>query len=217
VETVRLLLDSKAELDYINRRMWTSTHYIFDPQLTKMDTIQLLDVCAAQGFDQWDTQDVVGWTMFHRASAFGGGSDIKKLLNLHASSDIYIFTLNWLPIFCAVKFGNESTFGVLVDLIHPWTLPNIKDSRGWTLLHLAVENGSEAIMTQLLQRGLDPLAKTDQSTIALPEELFLKELTVDDIASFYNNQDAYERALKTTSRSMMGKHEPDGTSSSDEG
>jgi hypothetical protein len=72
-------------------------------------------------------------------------------------------------------------------------------------------------MTQLLQRGLDPLAKTDQSTIALPEELFLKELTVDDIASFYNNQDAYERALKTTSRSMMGKHKPDGTSSSDEG
>ena len=217
VKTVRLLLDSKAELDYTNRRMWTSPRYIFDPQLTKMDTIQLLDICAAQGFDQWDTQDVVGWTIFHRASAFGGGSDIEKLLNLRASSNIYTFKLNWLPIFCAVKFGNESTFEVLVDLIHPLALPNFKDSRGWTLLHLAAENGSEAIMTQLLQRGLDPLAKTDQSAISLPEELSLKELTVGDIASFCNNQDAYERALKTTDRSMMSKHPPDRTSLSDEG
>ena len=138
-------------------------------------------------------------------------------MNLRASSDIYTFTLNWLPIFCAVKFGNESTFDVLVDLIHPWTLPRIKESRGWTLLHLAAEDGSEAIITQLLQRGLDPIAKTDQSAIALPEELSLKELTVGDIASFCNNQDAYERALKTTGRSMMGKHQPDGTSLSDGG
>jgi ankyrin repeat protein len=196
VETVRLLLSLNAELEYINCRMWTSVRYIYDPQLTNLHTVELLDICAARGFDQWDTQDAVGWTIFHRASAFGRSCDIKKLLNLRVSSDIYSFTLNWLPIFCSVKFGNESTFNLLVDLIPPSALPTLKDSRGWNLLHLAAESGSEAIMTQLLRRKLDPLAITDKSAMALPEGLSLRELTVGDIASFCRNQDAYERALK---------------------
>jgi ankyrin repeat protein len=196
VETVRLLLRLKAELDYVNCRKWASVRYVYDPQLTKMNTIELLDICAARGFDQWDTQDAVGWTIFHRASAFGRERDLKKLRNLRASSDIITSKLNWLPIFCSIKFGNESTFKFLVDLIYPLTLPTLKDSRGWTLLHLAAESGSEAIMTQLLQRKLDPLAITDESTVMLPEGLCLRELTAGDVASFFNNQDAYQRALQ---------------------
>jgi ankyrin repeat protein len=119
--------------------MWTSVRYIYDLQLTNLHTIELLDICAARDFDQWDTQDAVGWTIFHRASAFERGCDIKKLLNLRVSFDIYTFTLNWLPIFCSVKFGNESTFNFLVDLIPSSALPTLKDSRGWTLLHLAAK------------------------------------------------------------------------------
>jgi ankyrin repeat protein len=152
-------------------------------------------MCARLGFDEWDSQDQVGWTIFHRASALGQGTDIKKLLNLGAVSKIFTYTLNWLPIFCAVTFGNESTFDVLVDLIPARSLPKLKDSRGWTLLHIAAENGSEAVMTKLLQRGLDARQKTDKSRVGVPKGLPFEELTAREIAKFCNNDDAYRQAL----------------------
>lgn len=166
--------------------------------MTNLYTTELLDICAARGLDErdWDGQDGLGWTIFHRAAAFGRAKDLKKLLSLGASSEIRTFKLKWLPIFCAVEFGNESTFDLLADLIYSRTLPKLVDSRGWNLLHFAAENGSDSLITKLLTRGLDPNAKTDKSTIAVPERLSLKALAANDIAKFYNNEAVYERALK---------------------
>jgi ankyrin repeat protein len=200
VDIVRLLLDANAELEYVNRRRWTPAQYIYDPQLCNLHTIELLDIYACRDFDQWDSQDAAGWTILHRASAFGRGKDIRKLLHLRASSIIYTFTLNWLPLFCSVKFGNESTFDVLADLIPRRDFPILMDVRGWTLLHLAAENGSEVLMTKLLRRGLDPYMKSDASSLAVPEGLELLELIPGDIAKRCNNQEAYERALKGAGR-----------------
>ena len=199
----------------MNRRTWTSDQYLYDSQFTNLHTIELLDICAAQGFDEWDAQEASGWTILHRASAFGRSSDIKKLLNLGASSNICTFTLNWLPIFCAVNSGNESTFDILADLILPWTLPKLRDSRGWTLLHLAAENGSETLMTLLLQRQLDPYAMSDASTIAVPDGLPFEEHTPGDIAKFCNNGDAYDRALKNAGCFMASRNDLSGSISKD--
>lgn len=196
VEAVRLLLSANAELEYVNRRMWTSIRYIYDPQLSNLYSLELLDICAAQNFTQWDMQDAKGWTLFHRAAAFGRGGDIKKLLHLRASSTLCTFILNWLPIFCAINFGNESTFDVLVKLIPRRSLPTLTDSRGWTLLHLAAENGSETLITRLLRLGVDPSARSDKSSVAVPKGLPFKELTPGDIAKFCGNQDVYEQALR---------------------
>jgi ankyrin repeat protein len=208
VDGVRLLLDRNADIEYTNRRKWTSARYLYDPEGTNPHSLELLDVCAGLGFDGWNSQDQVGWTLFHRASAFGHGSDIKKLLNLGADSNILTYTLLWLPIFCAVTFGNESTFDVLVDLIPLRSLPNLKDSRGWTLLHSAAENGSEVIMTRLLQRSLDPFAKSDKSTLGVPEGLPFEELTSGEIARFCNHQEAYEQALNNAGYLTIGTGDP---------
>lgn len=62
-----------------------------------------------------------------------------KLLNLRADSKILTYTLNWLPIFCAVTFANEYTFDVLVDWIPARSLPKLKDSRGWTSFTLLLK------------------------------------------------------------------------------
>lgn len=209
VEGVRLLLDVNAEIEYTNRRKWTSARYLYDPQGTSSCSLELLDVCAGLGFDRWNSQDQVGWTLFHRASAFGQGSDIKKLLSLGADSTIPTYTLNWLPIFCAVNFGNASTFDILVDLIPQRSLPNLKDSRGWTVLHIAAENGSEAMMTRLLQRGLDLFAKSDRSTVGVPEGLPFEELTAGEIARLCSNQESYEEALKNAGYVTIGPDDPD--------
>lgn len=193
-----MLLKAGAELEYTNCRMWTSARYIFDPEPANRDSIELLDIFATLDPGQWNTQDRVGWTILHRASAYGQGRDVRKILNLQASPSIRTFQLNWLPIFCAVNEGNESTFDVLASpyVMSRQELIKLKDTRGWTLLHLAARSGSVAILTNLLNLGLRPDEKTDGSTMMVPEELKMKELTPEDIAHWYHKQDAYEQALK---------------------
>jgi len=178
--------------------MWTSVRYIFDPERSNRNSIELLDIFALRDLCQWDAQDRVGWTILHRASAYGQGKDVRKILNLQASPSLRTFQLSWLPIFCAVNEKNESTFDVLAspDVMPLREMIKLKDTRGWTLLHFAARSGSVAIITKLLKLGLHPKEKTDGSTIKVPEELKMKELAPGDIAHWYQKQDAYEQALK---------------------
>ena len=53
-----------------------------------------------------------------------------------------------------------------------------------------------AVLTKLLQLGLNPHEKTDGSSMAIPEGLQMKELTPGEIALWYNNKKTYEKALK---------------------
>jgi hypothetical protein len=201
-----MLLGAGADLHYTNCRLWTSARYIFDPERFNRKTIELLDISATADLGQWDAQDSVGWTILHRAAAYGQGRDIKKILNLQASPNIGTFQLNWLPIFCAVGAGNESTFDVLAspDVMSRKVVTKLKDRRGWTLLHLAAQNGSVAVLTKLLQLGLNPCEKTDGSSMAIPEGLQMKELTPGDIARWYNNKKTYEKALKKAGQTRWG-------------
>lgn len=147
----------------------------------------------------WDIQDGLGWTIFHRAAAFGQAKDLKKLLSLGASSRLYTFQLRWLPVSCAVNFGNESTFDFLIDMIPPQDLPSLVDTRGWNLLHLAAENGSEAIMTKVLKRRVFDLDATTDGSFAVPGNLTLQKLTAFEIARHYNHESAFVRAVNATS------------------
>jgi ankyrin repeat protein len=201
VEIVRTLLRAGAELEYTNCRMWTSARYIFDPECSNRNSIELLDMSATPGLRQWDAQDRVGWTILHRAAAYGQGRDIRKMLNLQASPRIPTFQLNWLPICCAVSKGNESTFDVLAspDVMPQREIIKLRDTRGWTLLHLAAQSGSVAIITKLLKLGLHPYDTTDGCTMKVPDGLKMKELTPGDIAHWHQTLDAYEQALKNAS------------------
>jgi ankyrin repeat protein len=198
VEIVRMLLAANADLEYVNSLLWACPRYMYDPERSSPDTIELLEICAAEGFDLWDAQDAVGWTIAHRAAAFGRGRDVKKLWHLGTSFHTLVHNLNWLPIHCALRYRNESTFDFLASLIHPSSFATLTDSRGWTLLHVAAEGGSEVLMAELLRRGLSPLEKSDATTRWVPEDLKLRELLPMDIATKYGNRPQYERALKAT-------------------
>jgi len=133
------------------------------------------------------------------------GNDIKRLINLGALPNLYTTRLKWLPISCAVRYGNESTFNVLVDQKYtaPFDFRNLTDARGWTFLHLAAESGSEALITKLLSSGLDPNAKSDKSSWAMPnKELERLELTPGDIAKSCRHEKVYERSLKVTGHTI---------------
>lgn len=195
---IRLLLKAQADLHYVNRRLWASPRYLFDPdpKFSKSDASVLLEICHTAGFDDWDSTDLAGWTIVHRAAAFGQASDITRLLYLGASADMEIPTMKWKPIQCAANFGNLSTCTALADSIAGQALVNLTDSRGWTVLHLAAQRRSLALLVDLLKRGLRPLQKSSPSCLLVPQGLERVEATPRDVAKACGNEDIYLQALE---------------------
>ncbi|KUJ21429.1 ankyrin [Mollisia scopiformis] len=196
-EIVQKLLDSGAELEYTNCRMWTSARYIFEPQRLHLNSTELLEFFTALEPSFWNALDRVGWTILHRAAAFGKAEDVQMIRSMQGSPNIRTIELNWLPISCAAVHGNEPTFDTLLadaDL----KSANRKDTRGWNLLHLAARGGSPGILTKVLRLGIDPEERTARSKLNLPDALKAKELTARDIADYYQKKDCYDQALKDT-------------------
>ncbi len=201
-DIVRLLLKADADLEYVNRRTWTAPRYIFDPNLSKRDPSILLDICASAEFRDWNPPDIVGWTILHRAAAFGQGRDITRLIHLGASTMAQIAVMNWLAIQCAAKYGNLSTFNVLADRIPSKNLVELTDSRGWTLLHLAAQTRSLDLLVNLLRRGFHPSTRTSASSLSVPEGLDGMEATPQEIAKASGNEDIYLQALDLAAKNQ---------------
>jgi ankyrin repeat protein len=199
-----MLLKAGAELEYTNCRMWTSARYIFEPHRQHRDSVKLLELFAGLENTFWNAPDRVGWTILHRAAAFGTGEDVRKILLMQGSPTIRTFKLNWLPIFCAVEAGNESTFEVLLA-VPVLDFAKLKDTRGWNLLHLAAQSGSLAILSKLLYLGIHPEEKTIASSLLIPDELKAKKLTSEIIARHYQNENIYNHALKAAGWAANGK------------
>jgi ankyrin repeat protein len=180
----------------VNSRTWTSLFYLWDPEFRKHHAIaEILDICAEKEFNDWNYTDILGWGPIHRAAAFGKGRDIQNLIYRGASPEIYTVDKHWMPIHCAVMFGNESTFDVLAELIPSHTLVQMRDSIGWGLLHLAAEHGSEKIMFKLFDLGADSAALTIPSS-SVPEGLEYKELRAETIAEHCGHLQAYNTAMR---------------------
>jgi ankyrin repeat protein len=202
-DIVRQLLTANANIEYVNRRGWTPIPYMWDPICLNPHTIELLDICAGRLFDFWECQDLLGWTPLHRAAAFGCGKDIKKLTNVmngRAAWDMATLDLRWRPLHCAVRFGNVSTFDVLVKDIMPCDWLGLVDLRGWNPLHLAAQSGSEELLFKIFKAGADPSVLSDASGISVPEGLENQELTPQMIAQQCGYQEIYENAWKAGGR-----------------
>lgn len=194
-----MLVNAGADLDHINRRMWTLPHYLFDPELSKVAAVHILDICLARGFDLWDSPDAVGWTILHRAAAFGQARDVKKLIHIGACCRTKTDVMHWMPIQCAARYGNLPTLAVLAANISRRELITLTDSRGWTVLHLAAQKPSLDFLVYLLMRGLDPSLTTSPSSLSVPQGLENVEATPMDIAKACGNEGVYLQAIAVTS------------------
>jgi hypothetical protein len=161
-EIIRILLVARAVLEYVNNMTWTSLSYLSDPDpefSNRQSICEIFEICCSNSFQEWGHADTIGWTAIHRAAAFGVGQDIRKpVYGCGPYLKQYATNVNWTPIHCAVRYGNESTFEVLAEDIPSSLIVHMVDSRGWTLLYLATEDGSESVMTRLLKMGASPIA-----------------------------------------------------------
>ena len=150
----------------------------------------------AQGFSAWNACDTEGWTPCHRAGAYGRGEDIRSLSHKGGNMHAYITDFSWGPITCAVWFDNISTFDAFMDLLPLQEILNVTDSRGWTLLHMAAQNGSEYMIRALLDIGADTGALTAGTRFWVTERLKYKELTAERIAREYGHGELWDRITR---------------------
>lgn len=198
---IRLLLEKRADLEYVNSRTWTCLSYLWDPILKNHSTtIEIIDICASRGFNCWNYGDRAGWAAIHRAAAFGVDRHIKKLGSLGIPLDQQTLLTNWSPLQCAVRYGNMSTFKTLSENIPIAVLRRMSDSRGWGLIHLAASSGSVEMIVSVLEMGGDPTGLSDAASVLIPKELEYKELSARSIAEHYGHGQVYSDALKAASR-----------------
>ena len=176
----RLLLSNGAESNHINRKGWTPAFNLFGFAKQNYSSGEYINMLSATSFTEFDIQDGEGWTCMHGAGAFGCANDISSLVKVHASLKIQTIKLSWTPIFCAVQFGNISTFNELRK--HQPNLLEMRDLRGWTLLHVAINAKHLEIMQILISLDADPHAQSYPTEFFVPEDLKSISVTPGDIA-----------------------------------
>ncbi|KAF4638013.1 hypothetical protein G7Y89_g57 [Cudoniella acicularis] len=196
VENQTLLLSKGADLDFVDSENWTPAFRVFTRTVTQTPALELFDILLAHSFTELNTQDGEGWTCLHRAAVYGVGNDITPLIKLGANTMIKTVKLCWIPIFCAVHFGNISTFTELMKH-HPDFL-TLKDVREWTLLHVAVNAKQVEIARTLVSLGADPHSLSLATDFFIPADLKGVSVTPGDIAKLRGPEvfAAYVEALK---------------------
>ena len=101
----------------------------------------------------------------------------------------------WGPMTCAVWNSNESTFDAFMDLLESEEILDIRDSSGWTLLHIAAENDSRHIMKTLMDIGINPGALTVAPQHWVPKSLEWERLTAERIAREYGHGELWDSVI----------------------
>lgn len=198
-DIIRCLLRAGADLHYQNTRTWTALSYLWDPvRPAPASTGEILGICMSEGYSEWNEVDPSGWTPCHRAGAYGKGEDIYNLSYKGGNMRSYTTDFLWGPMTCAVWNNNESTFNAFMDLLEPEEVLDFKDSSGWTLLHLAAENGSRHMIKTLLDIGINPRALTVGPQHWLPKRLEWERLTAEAVAREYGHGELWDSVIMNT-------------------
>jgi ankyrin repeat protein len=183
LDIARLLLSKGAEVHHIDAKGWTPTFSLFGYKVSlgcPTTCIEYLETLSAASFSEFDAQDGEGWSCMHRAAAFGCADDIVALVKLNAPLTLRTIKTSWAPIFCAVQFGNISTFNELRK--HHPDLLILRDVRKWTLLHVAVNAERLEIIKLLISLGADPHSQTLSTEFLVPDDIKGLSVTPGDIA-----------------------------------
>lgn len=183
LDLVRFLLNQGAKQDHINRLGWDTMFFCW-PQLVHGEQcmVDFLNLLAEDSYQDLDVADTEGWTVLHRVAAYGYPSEVIQLIQLGADPDKVALPLCWNAIHHAVFYGNYATFNTLIPF-YGTNAVSMTDERGWTLLHIGASAGHDEIVRHLLRLGADPLTKSKPFMSHMPESLFKRACTPQEVAA----------------------------------
>lgn len=144
--------------------------------------MEFLNILAEDSYLDLDIADAQNWTVLDRVAAVGTAREVRRLIELGANPSQEAAPLRWTAIHQAVFHGNHETF---IELLPECSdaATYMVDDRGWTLLHIAASAGHAEIVRHLLDSGADPNAKSKAYDSHMPESLFFKKCTPQQVAA----------------------------------
>jgi ankyrin repeat protein len=156
LETMKLLLDSGAAVNAVNRRESTPLHWAIHDEAK----IRLLLARGAKV----NVKQAEGRTPLYLAAMLGNGHSTIRLLLEHGADPNIKMANGRTPLMAASARGDAEAMKLLIAAK---ALVNAKDTAGETPLMIAASRGTPAAVELLLQHGADSKAETKRGETAL--------------------------------------------------
>jgi ankyrin repeat protein len=182
-DIARLLMSKQADADNINDDNVAPLFHLFQPRPSRICPAaqELLDIAFLYSAPDINLQSYEGWTVLHRAAAYGTGDDVHALINRGASTVLKTGEYGWSPLATAVRFRNVATFDRLLKHVGVEAIRET-DSRGWTMLHLAAEQGNRQLITRLVTSGAELHAMSEVRAVSVSRNSQACKMTPIDVA-----------------------------------
>lgn len=171
---VRLLMYHGACLHHISRKGWSLLFYLWttetDLKPSCLEFLQILCTADSELFTSLRSYEVDddGWVLFNRAACAGTPDELDFLIE-HGADVYFKNEYDWNALFDAVFGGKLGNVQKLIPYFPDFL--ELRDIRGWTLLHVAAEEGHDDIVRYLLSQGADWQAKSWPSYTEVHETL----------------------------------------------
>ncbi|KAH0844689.1 hypothetical protein AYO21_01989 [Fonsecaea monophora] len=172
LEICRTLLSYGASLDHFTALDWTPLYYLWPWDMEEgfqhPPAAEFISMLRATGENfhtlHEDHVDNHGWSVMHRAAIFADPADLQLLLDYGVNAFTPHAYLDWMPLHFVVEYGISDNFPVLFHAYErefgSRAALELRDSRGWTPLHMAAANGHFELVRVLLERGANRKALT---------------------------------------------------------
>lgn len=177
-----LLRTKRADIEALGARGFTAASYLYGNSRPNVQQTEFIEILASHSFSHFNAEDRDGWTVLHRAAAWGTSADIKALLRMKVSTNHCTRRLNWSPLFCAVGYKNFDTLQALWENDSSPDVQEGRDIRGWNLLHVAAGYGNLEAVPYLLERGVSLDATSTATSRFVPPSLRGKCVTPSEVA-----------------------------------
>ncbi len=161
---VSLLLQAR----YRNDRPMTEAIRTAGAPLDIFEAAAFDDVPRLKGLVRDDPALAISWngdgfTALHLSAFFGGVEGARVLLD--AGAELDVVSRNDFSVY-PIHSAAAGRVPVALLLVERGADVNVKQRHGWTPLHSAARNGSDALVDALLAAGADPAATNDDGVTA---------------------------------------------------
>ncbi|KAF2736145.1 ankyrin [Polyplosphaeria fusca] len=192
-DIARLLLLAGANVEVSYRNGLTAASYLYGKSRgERVPQTEFLEILANNSFSNFNGQDNNGWTVLHRAAAWGTAANVRTLIKMQTSIWSRTTKLDWTPQFIAVCFKNLDTLQELWNQHTDADFKNNQDFRGWNMLHMAAGYGKFDAVPFLIQQGVELGAMSKPTSRSVPYSVRGISVTPNELARCFG-EDAYRK------------------------